>query len=89
MKPAAAEFEGTVLDVRRNHCKVRLDAGRELLAFLAGRLMKNSIRIVAGDRVTVEVSEYDTDRGHCRLDSRPFPTLPRIRVRFAPVFAGE
>jgi translation initiation factor IF-1 len=53
-------------NIGRGHCKVQLDAnGHELLAFLAGRLMKNSIRIVAGDRVVVEVSAYDP--GHGRI----------------------
>jgi translation initiation factor IF-1 len=39
------------------------ETGHELLAFLAGRLMQNSIRVVPGDRVVVEVFEYDSHRG--------------------------
>lgn len=43
--------------------KVRLDDGREILAHVSGRLRVNHIRILAGDRVTVEMSPYDENRG--------------------------
>ncbi len=43
--------------------KVRLDDGSEVLAYLAGRLIVHKIRILAGDKVTVEVSPYDLTRG--------------------------
>jgi len=43
--------------------KVKLDDGSEILAHLAGRLRINHIKIMAGDRVTVEMSPYDEHRG--------------------------
>jgi len=42
---------------------VKLDTGEEILAHLAGRLRINRIKVLAGDRVTVEMSEYDDKRG--------------------------
>jgi len=43
--------------------KVKLDDGREVLAHLSGKLRLNFIRILAGDRVVVELSPYDESRG--------------------------
>jgi translation initiation factor IF-1 len=43
--------------------KVKLDDGNEILAHLAGRLRINRIKILPGDRVTVELSQYDQRRG--------------------------
>ncbi|MDP2734857.1 MAG: translation initiation factor IF-1 [bacterium] len=43
--------------------KVRLEDGSEVLAYLAGKLRRFKIRILPGDKVTVEVSPYDKRRG--------------------------
>ncbi|MBI2451275.1 MAG: translation initiation factor IF-1 [Parcubacteria group bacterium] len=43
--------------------KVKLDSGEEILAHLSGRLRMNHIRILPGDRVTVELSPYDLTKG--------------------------
>lgn len=43
--------------------KVKLDDGNEMIAHLAGRLRINRIKILPGDRVTVEISPYDRKRG--------------------------
>jgi translation initiation factor IF-1 len=43
--------------------RVKLDDGREILAHLAGKLRLFRIKILAGDRVTVEMSPYDEKRG--------------------------
>lgn len=43
--------------------KVRLEDGSEILAYLAGKLRRFKIRILPGDKVTVEVSPYDKRRG--------------------------
>lgn len=45
------------------HFRVRLDDGSEVLAHLAGRLKMFNIRILVGDRVTVEMTPYDEKRG--------------------------
>ena len=43
--------------------RVRLDDGKEILAHIAGRLRLHRIRILPGDRVTVEMTPYDEKRG--------------------------
>jgi len=43
--------------------KVKLDDGNEMIAHLAGKLRINRIKILPGDRVTVEISQYDEKRG--------------------------
>lgn len=43
--------------------KVRLDNGEEVLCHISGRIRKNYIRILPGDRVTVEFSQYDLQHG--------------------------
>jgi len=45
------------------HFKVRLDDGKEIIAHLAGKLRLYRIKILPGDRVTVEMSPYDEKRG--------------------------
>jgi translation initiation factor IF-1 len=56
--------EGTVIEALPNtQFTVELDNGHQVLAYLAGRMRKNYIRILLGDRVRLELSEYDLDRG--------------------------
>ncbi len=43
--------------------RVRLDEGREILAQLSGKMRLNRIRVLVGDRVRIEISEYDQNRG--------------------------
>jgi translation initiation factor IF-1 len=64
MKQEAIQMEGTVTDVLPNAMfRVDLENGHKLLATTAGKMRKFRIRILAGDRVTVEMSPYDLDRG--------------------------
>jgi translation initiation factor IF-1 len=63
-KEELLEFEGVVTDVLpEGRYRVRLVNDHELIAYTAGRMKKNKIRTLVGDRVTVEVSPYDLDRG--------------------------
>lgn len=56
--------EGRVLEALPSmRFRVKLDDGNEILAYLAGKLMIHKIRILPGDRVTVEMSPYDTTKG--------------------------
>jgi translation initiation factor IF-1 len=57
--------EGTVVDKLPNTLfKVRLDSSEhEVLAQVSGKIRKNSIRILLGDRVSIEMSPYDLSRG--------------------------
>jgi translation initiation factor IF-1 len=43
--------------------KVRLDNGHEVLGHISGKMRKNYVRIMPGDRVRIELSPYDLDRG--------------------------
>ncbi len=64
MKHDAIEFEGVVSDVLPSAMfRVGLENGHSLLATVAGKMRKFRIRILAGDKVTVEVSPYDLSRG--------------------------
>ncbi len=64
MKQGAIQLEGTVTDVLPSAMfRVNLENGHKLLATTAGKMRRFRIRILAGDRVTVEVSPYDLTRG--------------------------
>ena len=64
MKEGPIELEGIVADVLPSAMfRVDLDNGFKLLATTAGKMRRFRIRILAGDRVTVEVSPYDLTRG--------------------------
>ncbi len=63
-KKDVIEVEGTVVEALPNAIfKVRLDNGHEILAHISGKLRMNYIRILPGDKVTVELSPYDLTRG--------------------------
>lgn len=63
-KEEAIEVEGTVSQALANtQFRVELDNGHEVLAHVAGKMRKHFIRIVPGDRVLVEISPYDLNRG--------------------------
>ena len=63
-KEDAIEVEGTVLEPLPNAMfRVTLDNGHKVLAHVSGKMRMNYIRILAGDRVKVELSPYDLTRG--------------------------
>jgi translation initiation factor IF-1 len=58
------ELQGTVTEVLPDtNFHVKLENGHEVLAYISGRMRKNYIRILEGDKVTVELSPYDLRRG--------------------------
>jgi translation initiation factor IF-1 len=58
------EFEGSVLEALPNAMfRVKCDNGLNVLATISGRMRQYYIRILPGDRVTVEVSPYDPSKG--------------------------
>lgn len=64
MAKEAIEMQGTVTEVLPDtNFRVQLENGHEVLAYISGRMRKNYIRILEGDRVTVELSPYDLHRG--------------------------
>ena len=63
-KEDVLEYEGIVLEILPNAMfKVKLDNEHEILAHTAGSMRKHRIRILAGDKVTVEMSTYDLSKG--------------------------
>ena len=63
-KEEPIEVEGTVVEPLPNTMfRVQLDNGYKVLAHISGKMRKNFIRILPGDRVTVELSPYDLTRG--------------------------
>ena len=63
-KEEAIEVEGRVVEALANtQFRVSLDIGGEVIAHIAGKMRKNFIRIIPGDRVKVEISPYDLTRG--------------------------
>lgn len=63
-KEDAIELEGTVVEPLPNAMfKVELENGHQVLAHISGKMRMHYIKILPGDRVTVELSPYDLDRG--------------------------
>ncbi|HRE22077.1 MAG TPA: translation initiation factor IF-1 [Rhabdaerophilum sp.] len=63
-KEEVIQFEGLVLELLPDaRFRVQLDSGHEIIAYTAGKMKKNRIKTLAGDRVTVEMSPYDLEKG--------------------------
>ena len=63
-KEDLVEFEGQIVELLpEGRFRVRLENDHEILAYAAGKMKKNRIRSMVGDRVTVEMTPYDMDRG--------------------------
>ena len=63
-KEELIQFEGLVTEILPDaRYRVQLDTGHEIVAYTAGKMKKNRIKTLAGDRVTIEMSPYDLARG--------------------------
>ena len=63
-KEDSIEFQGVVMELLPNAMfKVKLDNDHEILAHSSGKMRKNRIRVLAGDKVTVEMTPYDLTKG--------------------------
>ena len=63
-KEDSIEFQGVVMELLPNAMfKVKLDNDHEILAHSSGKMRKNRIRDLAGDKVTVEMTPYDLTKG--------------------------
>ena len=63
-KQDAIEVEGTVLESLPNAMfRVKLENDHEILAHISGKIRMNFIKILPGDKVTVELTPYDLNRG--------------------------
>ncbi|MBQ5323139.1 MAG: translation initiation factor IF-1 [Oscillospiraceae bacterium] len=70
-KEDVIEIEGTVVDSLPNaQFKVELPNGHQILAHISGKLRMNYIRILPGDKVTVEMSPYDLTKGRITWRSK-------------------
>ena len=70
-KDDVIEIEGTVLEALPNAMfKVELPNGHSILAHISGKLRMNYIRILPGDKVTVEMSPYDLTKGRITWRSK-------------------
>jgi len=65
------ELEGTVVEAMPNAMfKVQIEGGHEILAHISGKLRMNYIRILPGDKVTLEMSPYDLTKGRITWRSK-------------------
>jgi translation initiation factor IF-1 len=88
-KEELVEFDGQIIELLpEGRFRVRLENDHEVLAYTAGRMKKNRIRSMVGDRVTVEMTPYDMDRGRITYRHKPegartgpAPARPQFRRR--------
>ena len=63
-KEELLEFDGVVVELLPNATfRVELENGHEIIAHTAGKMRKNRIRVLAGDKVQVEMTPYDLTKG--------------------------
>ncbi len=63
-KEELIEMSGVVMEILPDsRCRVKLDNGHELVAYTSGKMRKNHIRILAGDKISLELSPYDLSKG--------------------------
>ncbi|WP_375358787.1 translation initiation factor IF-1 [Candidatus Tisiphia endosymbiont of Neophilaenus lineatus] len=63
-KEELINFEGVVLELLPNATfRVKLENGHVIIAHTSGRMRKNRIRILVGDKITVEMTPYDLTKG--------------------------
>jgi len=80
-KEELIQFEGLVIEILPDaRYRVQLDAGYEVVAYTAGKMKKNRIKTLVGDRVTIEMSPYDLQKGRLvfrrRSQDRPCASPP-------------
>ena len=70
-KEDAIQFQGVVSELLPNAMfRVKLDNDHEVIAHTSGKMRKNRIRVLAGDRVTVEMTPYDLTKGRITFRSK-------------------
>ena len=80
-KEEVIELDGIVAQVLPDaRYRVTLDNGVEVIAYVAGKMKQHRIKILAGDKVTLEMSPYDMTKGRIRYrhkDEQAVPRAPR------------
>ena len=76
-KEDLVEFEGEIVELLpEGRFRVKLENDHEILAYTAGKMKKHRIRSMVGDKVTVEMTPYDMDKG--RITYRHRDAAPRV-----------
>src|SRR6266704_2450501 len=85
-KEALIEMEGTVSEVLPDtRYRVTLENGHVVIAYVAGKMRKHRITILAGDRVSLELTPYDLTKGRINFrhkDANPTVRLPPRRPQY-------
>ena len=70
-KEESIEMQGTILETLPNTMfRVQLDNGHIVMAHISGKMRKNYIRILTGDKVTVQITPYDLTKGRITCRAR-------------------
>ena len=81
-KEEAIQFEGEVVETLPNTTfRVKLKTGHLVTAHISGKMRKNYIRILTGDKVTVEMTPYDLTKGRIVYRGRYWAAYPQLFVR--------
>ena len=79
-KEELLQFDGLVVEILPDaRYRVELDNGHALVAYTAGKMKKNRIKTLAGDRVIVEVSPYDLEKGRLVFRHKDERSAPASR----------
>lgn len=62
-KRTRLEMDGVVIDANKGKFRVKVNDALTVLCTLSGKIRQNSVKILIGDVVTIEISEYDTSMG--------------------------
>ncbi len=74
-KEEPIEIQGEVTELLPNAMyRVRLDNGHEIIAHASGKMRKNRIRVIVGDRVNVEMTPYDLTKGRISFRYKNTPS---------------
>ena len=75
-------LEGTVIDILPDgQYTVEIEGGHQILGYTSGKMRRFNIRIVVGDKVTIETSPYDLNRGRITFRDTGDPRTSRARPR--------
>ncbi len=81
-KEEPIEMQGVVMEVLPDsRFRVTLDNGHTLVAYSGGKIRKNHIRVLAGDKVSLEMSAYDLTKGRITFRHIEGRTPPAARAR--------
>ena len=83
-KEGALRFDGVISEILPDgRFRVKLENDHEIIAYTAGKMRKNRIRSIVGDRVQVEMTPYDLDKGRIvfREKTAPIPMNQRRFIR--------